>query len=235
MSEKNYLVVGGTSGIGFSITTLLIEEGNNVTVVSRNKNDSIECMQNIKHVVADATTENFSDQLPETLNGIVYCPGSINLKPFHRLTESDFLSDFTINLLGAVKTIQLALPALKRGSNQSIVLFSTVAVGQGMPFHASIAASKGAVEGLAKSLAAELAPLIRVNVIAPSLTNTPLASKILSSPEKLEAGANRHPLKKVGTPEDIANLANFLLSEKAKWISGQIFGVDGGLSTLRTS
>ena len=233
MAEKNFLIIGGSSGIGLSLTELLASDGNNVTVVARNQSEVISKMLGAKQIIADVTTDNFSEQIPEALDGLVYCPGSINLKPFHRLTEGDFLADFNINLIGAVKAIQAALPALKKGKNPSIVLFSTVAVAQGMPFHASIAASKGAIEGLAKSLAAELAPVIRVNVIAPSLTNTPLASRILSSPEKIEAGANRHPLKKVGMPEDIASLAQFLLSEQAAWITGQIFGVDGGLSTLR--
>ena len=233
MAEKNFLIIGGSSGIGLSLTELLASDGNNVTVVARNQSEVISKMLGAKQIIADVTTDNFSEQIPEALDGLVYCPGSINLKPFHRLTEGDFLADFNINLIGAVKAIQAALPALKKGKNPSIVLFSTVAVAQGMSFHASIAASKGAIEGLAKSLAAELAPVIRVNVIAPSLTNTPLASRILSSPEKIEAGANRHPLKKVGMPEDIASLAQFLLSEQAAWITGQIFGVDGGLSTLR--
>ena len=233
MAEKNFLIIGGSSGIGLSLTELLASDGNNVTVVARNQSEVISKMLGAKQIIADVTTDNFSEQIPEALDGLVYCPGSINLKPFHRLTEADFLADFNINLIGAVKAIQAALPSLKKGKNPSIVLFSTVAVAQGMPFHASIAASKGAIEGLAKSLAAELAPVIRVNVIAPSLTNTPLASRILSSPEKIEAGANRHPLKKVGMPEDIASLAQFLLSEQAAWITGQIFGVDGGLSTLR--
>jgi 3-oxoacyl-[acyl-carrier protein] reductase len=235
LSGKNYLIVGGSSGIGLSLTELLASTGNHVTVVSRNQNNLIEKMFGARQIISDATTENFINQLDEELDGVVYCPGSINLKPFHRLTEADFLSDFNINVIGAVKTIQACLPLLKKGRNPSIVLFSTVAVAQGMPFHSSIAASKGAIEGLAKSLAAELSPTIRVNVIAPSLTNTPLANKLLGSQEKIEAAGNRHPLKKIGTPEDIANLASFLLSEQASWITGQIFGVDGGLSTLRVN
>jgi 3-oxoacyl-[acyl-carrier protein] reductase len=233
LAGKKYLIVGGSSGIGLSLTELLASEGNHVTVVSRNQSDSIEKMFGARQVISDATTENFISQLDEDLDGVVYCPGSINLKPFHRLTEIDFLNDFNINLIGAVKTIQACLPLLKKGRNPSIILFSTVAVAQGMPFHSSVASSKGAIEGLAKSLAAEFSPTIRVNVIAPSLTNTPLANKLLSSPEKIEAAGNRHPLKKIGTPEDAASLACFLLSDQASWITGQVFGVDGGLSTIR--
>jgi NAD(P)-dependent dehydrogenase (short-subunit alcohol dehydrogenase family) len=149
------------------------------------------------------------------------------------LTAEDFLNDLRINCLGAVTAIQAALPALKKSGNASIVLFSTVAVAQGMPFHASIAAAKGALEGLAKSLAAELAPSIRVNVIAPSLTDTPLAAPLLNSDAKREAAAKRHPLQRVGSAEEVAELVSFLLSDASKSMSGQIFRPDGGLSSIR--
>jgi NAD(P)-dependent dehydrogenase (short-subunit alcohol dehydrogenase family) len=164
----------------------------------------------------------------------VYCPGSINLKPFHRFSIDEFKNDFEINLLGAVKTIQAALPALKKANGSSVVLFSTVASQLGMPFHASVASAKSAVEGLAKSLAAEYATNgIRVNVVAPSLTDTPLAEKLLSSPEKREASDKRHPLGRVGNPEDIAATVAFLLSEKTAWVTGQILHVDGGMGALK--
>ncbi|MDZ7358758.1 MAG: SDR family oxidoreductase, partial [candidate division KSB1 bacterium] len=171
---------------------------------------------------------------PELLDGVVYCPGTINLRPFRQLKEEDFLTDFKINALGAVKTIQGTLNRMKKvEQTASIVLFSTVAVQTGMSYHASIASAKGAVEGLTRSLAAELAPKIRVNCIAPSLTDTPLAARLLGSEEKQQAAAERHPLKRFGQPEDIANLACFLLSDESSWITGQVLHVDGGMSSVR--
>jgi NAD(P)-dependent dehydrogenase (short-subunit alcohol dehydrogenase family) len=164
----------------------------------------------------------------------VYCPGTINLKPFHRLTREEFQQDLNINLLGAIDTLQNTFKNLKNAKGASVVLFSTVASALGMNFHASIATAKSAIEGLAKSLAAEWAnSFIRVNVIAPSLTDTPLASKLLAGEEKKEAAGKRHPLGRVGTSQDIAEMASFLLSEKASWITGQIIGIDGGMGTLK--
>jgi NAD(P)-dependent dehydrogenase (short-subunit alcohol dehydrogenase family) len=167
------------------------------------------------------------------LDGVVYCPGSINLKPFHRITDQEFIEEFNLNVLGAVRVVRTVLPLLKNSSQSSIVFFSTIAVQQGMPFHASIATAKGALEGLTRSLAAEYAPKIRVNCIAPSLTNTPLASRLLSTDEKKKASDERHPLKRIGEPEDLANLAAFLLSPQSSWITGQVIHVDGGLSSIR--
>jgi NAD(P)-dependent dehydrogenase (short-subunit alcohol dehydrogenase family) len=175
------------------------------------------------------------NDLPEVIDGLVFCPGSINLKPFNRLTTQDFLNDFNQNVLGAVALIQKILPNLKRANGASIVLFSTVAAKLGMPFHASVAASKAAIEGLAKSLAAEFAvSKIRVNVIAPSLTDTPLAAFLLNTDEKKEASGKRHPLQRIGTAEEIAQLVSFLLSDAASWITGQIIGADGGMGSLKT-
>jgi NAD(P)-dependent dehydrogenase (short-subunit alcohol dehydrogenase family) len=172
--------------------------------------------------------------LPETLNGLVYSAGSINLKPFNRLTEDDFLNDYKINVLGAVKVIQQSLKQLKNSKSASIVLISSVAASAGMGFHASIASAKGAVEGLALSLAAEFAPHnIRVNVVSPSLTDTPLSQNLLSTPEKREASAKRHPLNKYGRPDDISAAISFLLNDESKWITGQVLGVDGGLGKLK--
>ncbi|NBP69232.1 MAG: SDR family oxidoreductase [Cytophagia bacterium] len=220
---KTYLIIGASSGIGLALSNQLKAAGNQVVTASRNGD-----------IKFDAFTDAFDiSSLPDQLDGVAYCPGSINLKPFHRLTTQDFNDDFTINVLGAVKVIQAVLPKLKSAEQSAIVLFSTVAVAQGMPFHASIAAAKGAIEGLTKSLAAELAPKIRVNCIAPSLTDTPLAAKLLANDDKKKASAERHPLKQIGTADDIAALAAFLLSPNAKWISGQIVGIDGGMSTLR--
>ena len=171
--------------------------------------------------------------LPEVLDGLVYCPGSINLKPFARLSIEDFLSDLSVNLLGAVRSLQVVAPRLKKSSCASVVLFSSVAATLGMPYHASIASSKAAVEGLVKSLAAEWAPHIRVNAIAPSLTDTSLTEKLLNSADKIEAAIKRHPLQKIGNATDIAALASFLLSPSAAWISGQILHADGGLSAIK--
>ena len=173
------------------------------------------------------------DFLPEELSGLVYCPGSISLRPFERIKPADFEADFKLQVVGAVKLIQMVLPRLKKAANASIVLFSTVAVQTGLPFHTQIAASKGAIEGLTKALAAELAPKIRVNCIAPSLTDTPLAASLLNTEQKVEANAQRHPLKRIGTAADIANMAGFLLSEKTSWITGQILHVDGGMSAIK--
>lgn len=230
---KHFLIVGGTSGIGLALTNMLVNEGHQVTVLSRT-HQNLEGLQ-VNHVAADVSSDDLSSiEFPDTLDGFVYCPGSINLKPFRSLKPEQFKADFEINVLGAVASLQKCLRPLKSAEGTaSVVFFSTVAVGQGMPFHASVAAAKGALEGLTKSLAAELSPHIRVNCIAPSLTNTPMAAKLLSTPEKEEASAKRHPLKKVGQPDDIAAMAKFLLSEQSSWISGQIIGVDGGMSTLR--
>ena len=164
---------------------------------------------------------------------MVYCVGAIQLKPFHRISSDDFLNDYQKQVVGAIKIIQYCLPKLKLSDNPSIVLFSTVAVQLGFPFHSMVASSKGAVEGLTKALAAELAPKIRVNCIAPSITNTPLAAGLLNTDEKIAANAQRHPLKKIGQPNDVAKMAEFLLSDDAAWMTGQILHVDGGMSTLK--
>ncbi len=234
MTNKNYLVVGGSSGIGLSLVEKLSKQGYQVLVISRTA-QNLAHLPNVTHLKKDILTDEVSaDELPESLSGLAYCPGSINLKPFRSLKADAFLADFQINVLGAVKVLQAAQKALKKTENTaSVVLFSTVAVGQGMPFHASVAAAKGAVEGLARSLAAEWSPNVRVNCIAPSLTDTPMAERLLSSPEKKEASAQRHPLRRVGTPDDVASLALFLLSDDSSWMSGQVVGMDGGMSTLK--
>ena len=227
---KNILLIGGSYGIGLELAKELQSE-NNVFVASRT-NQNLDNL-NITQIQFDAITDSLdTSKLPTVIDGLVYCPGSINLRPFRGLKLETFESDMHINFFSMVKVIQSLLPELTASEQSSIVLFSTVAVKMGMPFHTSIAAAKGAIEGFAKALAAEYAPKIRVNVIAPSLTDTPLAEKFLSNDEKREKSAQRHPLKRFGTTDDIAQMANFLLSEKSSWISGQIFPVDGGMSSL---
>lgn len=228
---KPILLIGGNTGIGLASARLLQTQGHRLMAAARSPEALTQLGIPTQPFDADKAVEL---DLPDSLDGLVYFPGTISLKPFHRLTEEDFLRDFQINCLGAAEAIQAALPALKKSESASIVLFSTVAVAQGMAFHASIAAAKGAVEGLARSLAAELAPKIRVNVIAPSLTDTPLAESLLNSDARKEASAKRHPLNQVGDPEDIAQLVSFLMSDASRFMSGQVLRPDGGLSTLRT-
>ena len=227
---KNILIIGGSYGIGMAIAKEL-QFDNNLFVASRTYEDAKGI--NAIHLPFDATTEILdTSKLPEVIHGLVYCPGSINLRPFKALKPEAFETDLNINFISMVKVIQTVLPQLIAAEQSSIVVFSTVAAKMGMPFHTSVSAAKGAIEGFAKALAAEYAPKIRVNVIAPSLTHTPLADKFLNSEEKKEKSAQRNPMKKVGNPEDIAYMANFLLSEKSSWITGQILHVDGGMSTL---
>lgn len=227
---KNILLIGGSYGIGYQLAKELQHE-HTVFVASRT-NENLKGLK-VTHIPFDATTDNLdTSNLPDTLDGLVYCPGSINLRPFRGLKLETFESDMHLNFFSMVKVIQGVLPQLTASEQSSIVLFSSVAVKMGMPFHTSVAAAKGAIEGFAKALASEYAPKIRVNVIAPSLTNTPLAEKFLSNEEKKEKSAQRHPLKRIGTTEDIAQMASFLLDKKSSWISGQIFHVDGGMSSL---
>lgn len=228
--KKNILLIGGSSGIGLA-TAKLLTESHEVYIASRSS-DSLTGLD-IHHLPFDVTTDDLSTlDLPAELSGLVYCPGSINLRPFKGLKPEAFEADFQINVMGFVKSLQAVLPKLT--TNSSVVLYSTVAVKVGMPFHASVAASKGALEGLGKSLAAELAPKTRVNVIAPSITNTPLADRFLNNEAKMEKSAQRHPLKRVGEADDIAAMTCFLLNDDSSWMTGQILGLDGGMSTLNT-
>ncbi|MFT4756046.1 MAG: 3-oxoacyl-[acyl-carrier protein] reductase [Vicingaceae bacterium] len=227
---KNILIIGGSSGIGEALANQLNDGSNQLYLASRSESEVTG--ENVRYQHIDVL-EDFQLDLPEQLDAVVYCPGSINLKPFHRLKEEDFLADFKVNHIGAVKVIQQSLKALKKSDNASIVLFSTVAVQTGLSFHSSVASAKGAIEGLGKALAAELAPTIRVNVIAPSLTDTPLAERLLSSDDKKKANADRHPLKSIGTAEDMANTARFLLGDDSRWMTGQVIAVDGGMGSLR--
>ena len=228
--NKTYVVIGASSGIGYATAKALLEEGNEVITLSRNTPD----LSGNTHYTFNVLTDDINTiPLPEQLDGLVYAPGSINLKPFRGLKKTDFQDEMKINFFGAVDALQWAQKPLVATPGASVVLFSTVAVKQGMPFHASVAAAKGAVEGLTRSLAAEWAPKVRVNAVAPSLTNTPLADRLLNNETKQEAAAKRHPLQRYGEAADIANAALFLLSEKSSWITGQIIGVDGGMSTLK--
>jgi 3-oxoacyl-[acyl-carrier protein] reductase len=224
---KTYLVVGHRGGIGSAITGLLLERGDAVIGLSRNLADLQH--PNLRQLQGDVL-EWDGTGLPEALDGLVYAPGSINLKPFRSYRPEEFRADFELNALGAAFTLQKAERAL-RAAQGSALLFSTVAVGQGMSYHASIAMAKGAVEGLVRSLAAEWAPAVRVNGLAPSLTDTPLASKLLGTEARAAAAAERNPLKRVGQPNDLAGAGLALLDNP--WVTGQIWGVDGGMSTIR--
>lgn len=230
---KTFLIAGGTSGIGRATAELMAESGHRLVCACR-RPDELPSLAGVEGALFDAGEASPSLELPAALDGLVYCPGSIRLKPFHLLSDEDFLDDLQVNFMGAVQLLRHALPALKNSGQASVVFFSTVAVGQGFPFHASIAAAKGALEGFARSLAAEFAPTIRVNCLAPSLTDTPLASSFLGSEAKRQACAERHPLNRVGDPAEAAKLVRFLLSDESGFMTGQVLGIDGGLSTLRT-
>lgn len=228
--KKNILLIGGSHGIGLAVAEMLVKD-HNVIIASRTSTN-LENLDVIYHKF-DVTRDDIETlDLPDKIDGLVYFPGSINLKPFRAIKEADFQEDLQINFLSLVKVVQGLLPRLKKPAQASLVFFSSVAVKVGMPYHTSVSASKGAIEGFSKALAAEYAPSFRVNVIAPSLTDTPLAGKLLSSEEKKQKMDMRHPLKRIGASEDIANLVVFLLSDKSSWMTGQVLGMDGGLSTI---
>lgn len=233
-SGKNFAIVGASSGIGAEIARLLSEQGANLFTYSRRQPTHLPPMAHWEAV--DVTEENFQlHGLPDALHGVVYCPGSINLKPFGRIGAADLRKELEINAVGAFRVLQQTFSRLKAaGPGSSALLFSTVAVQTGMPFHSSIAAAKGAVEGLVRALAAEWAPSVRINAIAPTLTDTPLAASLLNNDEKRQNAAQRHPLRRIATPADIAQTACFLLSDAAQFITGQIWAVDGGFGRLKT-
>jgi NAD(P)-dependent dehydrogenase (short-subunit alcohol dehydrogenase family) len=229
---KTYLIVGGTSGIGLETVKILCE--NNKLIVFSRKNELTLDNENIKYYQVDVTKDlNEFPEISESLNGLVYLPGTITLKPFQNLKLEDFQYDMEINFYGAIKTVKKYLNNLKTSQKASIVLFSSVAAQTGMPYHSSISSAKSGLEGLTRSLAAEFAPYIRVNCIAPSITITPLAEKFINNETKLNALEERHPLKRIGSASEIAKLVEFLLSNNSEFITGQIITVDGGIGTLK--
>ncbi|RIV30584.1 SDR family oxidoreductase [Flagellimonas lutimaris] len=229
--EKNILLIGGSYGIGLEMAEKLSME-NNVYVASRS-NEELSNLD-VTHIPFDVLTDDISEKaIPEKLDGFVYCPGSINLKPFKTMGVDTIQNDMEINFIALAKTVKSIINRMNDGS--SMVFFSTVAVGTGMPFHTSVSAAKGAIEGFARALAAEYAPKVRVNVIAPSLVDTPLSERLLSNDKKKEMMSERHPMKRVGNAKDIANMAIFLLDSVNSWITGQVIGVDGGMSSLNVN
>ncbi|UBZ13639.1 SDR family oxidoreductase [Flagellimonas marinaquae] len=229
--KKNILLIGGSYGIGLEMAKMLSKE-NEVFIASR----SNEHLSNIDatHIPFDALNEDINDKaIPEALDGFVYCPGSMNLKPFKTMGIDTIQNDMEINFIALARTVKSIINRMNEGS--SMVFFSTVAVGTGMPFHTSVSAAKGAIEGFARALAAEYAPKIRVNVIAPSLVDTPLSERLLNNDKKKGMMSERHPMKRVGNAADIANMAVFLLSSDNSWITGQVIGVDGGMSSLNVN
>ena len=231
--KKNILIVGGSSGIGLALVKQ-IHSKNNLFVANRS-NEGLNGLP-VTYIPYDVEADELEiSKLPETLDGLVYCPGTINLRPFKGLKPEVFFKDFSINVMGAVKTLQAVLGRLNNcETSASVVFFSTVAVQTGMPFHASVATAKGALEGLSRSLAAELAPKIRFNVIAPSLIDTPLAEKFLNNDTKKNNAAARHPLQRVGSPEEIAQITEFLLSNTSSWVTAQTLTVDGGIGSIKS-
>lgn len=229
MNQSPVLIIGGSRGIGRRCAELLIESGTDVISVARGSEHAPGVLE---HHQLDVLNDEIQLDGHERLGGLIYCPGSIDLKPMRSIKPEQLRDAFELNVVSAMKSIQSALPALKKEQGSGIVMFSTVAVQRGMGFHASVAAAKGAVEGLTRALAAELSPTVRVNCIAPSLTRTELASHLLNTDAKEQSAAERHPLKRVGTVDDVAHMAVHLVGERSSWITGQVIGVDGGLGSI---
>ena len=231
--RKNILIIGGSSGIGLALVKQLQADHN--IIVANRTNEGLDALS-VSYIPYDVENDELEvSSLPETLHGMVYCPGTINLRPFKGIKPEVFSKDFSINVLGAVKTLQSVLGRLQNSETpSSVVFFSTVAVQTGMPFHTSVAAAKGALEGLSRSLAAELAPKIRFNVIAPSLVDTPLAGKFLNNDTKKSNAAARHPLQRVGRPEEIAQMTAFLLNDNSSWMTAQTLTIDGGIGSIKS-
>jgi 3-oxoacyl-[acyl-carrier protein] reductase len=228
-----YLIAGGSRGIGWELARQLSAADHDVFVMARSPEPE-ESLPDVKFLQCDLSQESLPDlDLPEAFDGLAYCPGTINLRSFRSLKLDDFRQDFEINVMGAVRLLQKYFKRLGNGElPSSVVLFSTVAVARGLPMHASIASSKGAIEALVRSLAAEWAPRIRVNAVAPALTDTPLAARLLSSDERRAALAETYPLRRLGQASDIARAAYYLLTTDSDWVTGQVLAVDGGMSRL---
>lgn len=229
---EEILVIGGSSGVGKQLVNDLLQQGNKV-IATFYKHEITLRHENLTSFYYDVKNDSQELEQISSLKALIYCPGSIDLKPFNRFNEDELMEDLRLNVLGAHRVIKNVIGHLKKASNPSITLFSTVAATIGFPYHSKIGISKGAVEGFAKSLAAELAPTVRVNVIAPSLFDSPLSSSLLSNEKKVEMNAKRHPLGRVGDCKDISNLVQFIISDKASWITGQVIKVDGGLSSIK--
>jgi 3-oxoacyl-[acyl-carrier protein] reductase len=225
---KTFLLVGANSAIAKACNTILQASGAQTIGLSRGKLDGF----NIAHQLIDYNKVNLP-VIEDPIDGLVYFPGTINLKPFHRMSKEEFVHDFNVNTIGAAEVLQTYFPNLKKGIQPSVVLLSSVAAQTGLPFHSSISMAKAAIEGLTFALAAEWAPTIRVNAVAPSLTESPLSERFLSSPEKTEAAKNRNPMKKVGSTQEIAEAICFLLNDSSSWMTGQVLAVDGGYGKLR--
>lgn len=228
--DKTYIIAGASSGIGLALAQKMLENGHRVYALSRSAGE-LANHPKYSHIAFDFSSQGILPEIAEKADALVYCPGSITLKPLARLTAADIDNDFMINARSAFLFIQKYLANIKDSQDASILLFSSVAAQTGLPFHSSIAMAKGAVEGLTRSLAAELSPGIRVNAIAPSLTDTPLAAALLNSEARMEGNIQRHPLKAIGAPNEIASFAYHLLQE-SKWATGQVFGINGGLGTI---
>ena len=228
--QKNILVIGGNSLIGQEVIKLSNSKGDNVIATSRSTIDLP-----LENFIQLDPNEDLSslDALPDSIDALLYCPGSISLKSIQRMDISDIREDFRINVEGAFNIIKKVLPNLKKDEGASVVFISSVAAKSGMTFHSSIAASKAALEGFARSLASELAPRVAVNCIAPSLTNTPMAEHLLNNEKKLQSSEERHPLNTIGDPTKVAKVIYNLFSAKEDWITGQTISIDGGLSSLR--
>lgn len=233
MGTRQIVVVGGSHGIGAGIVRRCVSHGAEVTTFSRTPGET-SGLAGVRHHSVDLVSKSIEkSDLPDVIDGFVYCPGTINLGPLRAVKADQLRSDFEINVVAAVQTLQAALSGLKRSTDASVVMFSTIAAATGLPMHTSVAAAKGAIEALVRTWAAELSPKIRVNAIAPALTDTPLAGKFLDRDEKREAMAAKYPLARIGTVDDMAAAAEFLLSHESSWMTGQILSIDGGMSAVR--
>lgn len=235
------VIFGGTGGVGAATAAMLRARGYALHLVGRDAERlaGLAAALDAGFTAGDAREPAHFAEVAAALgdrpvDALIYAVGSINLKPVARLTDADFLEDFTLNALGAARAVQALLPALKRSERASIVLFSSVAVAQGFSGHASVSMAKGAIEGLTRALGAELAPRIRVNCVAPSLTRTRMAGPLTRNEATAKVIADLHALPRLGEAQDVANLAAFLADGDSGWISGQVFAVDGGRSRLRT-